>query len=131
MLTPTRLATALILALLSLALAGAAAPPPPPATLDSDGEPLPRHAIARLGSRRLFHRADLALSFSPDGSVLASTAQHGTRLWDVKTGLELTLPAKIANRTTFLDGAPPLPALPPVRPNDPRSRFVLRRAEVI
>jgi len=55
--------------------------------LDRHGDPLPEGAIARLGTLRLRQGRFHALSYSPDGSTLASAnAGEPMRLWDVKTG---------------------------------------------
>ena len=57
--------------------------------VDSDGNPLPENALARMGSlafcdgRRLDH-----VAVSPDGAFLA-TIGYPTRLWDVKSGREM------------------------------------------
>src|SRR5207249_2589605 len=68
--------------------------------LGGDGEPLPGHAIARLGSGRLFHPRINRLAFSPDGSVLASSGEGGVRIWHATTGQQLArLPVEA--RSTF------------------------------
>jgi hypothetical protein len=48
--------------------------------LDAFGNPLPRPAIARIGTSRMRHQAhDLGLIFSPDGKQLASTGWGGVQ----------------------------------------------------
>ena len=57
---------------------------------DQFGDPLPRGAIARLGTVRLRHSGPIqAVAFSPDGQFLASTnAADGAeaRIWETATG---------------------------------------------
>jgi WD40 repeat protein len=51
--------------------------------------PLPPHAVARLGSQRLYHGAvDVRhVVLSPDGKLVASTDDKGfNKLWNVETG---------------------------------------------
>jgi WD40 repeat protein len=59
--------------------------------VDLHGDPLPRGAGARLGTLRLRHAGVVTcVAYSPDGTLLASSAQDGTiRLWDPATGKEL------------------------------------------
>jgi WD40 repeat protein len=57
----------------------------------SPGQPraggLPRRALLAVGSGHLYHPAAQELTFSPDGTLLASQAPDGTvRTWDVATG---------------------------------------------
>jgi len=67
-------------------------PPALPATklstTDFHGDPLPRGAVARLGTIRLFHEYGTNVAFSADGKILAS-AGGGIHLWDATTGREL------------------------------------------
>src|SRR5207249_10960664 len=60
---------------------------------DRHGDPLPAGAIGRLGTGRLQHVADqgneglTALTFSPDGALLAGAGRDGrVSLWDAATG---------------------------------------------
>src|SRR5262249_23611341 len=59
--------------------------------LDNFGDPLPEHALARLGSTRFRHGpAIVALALGPDGKAVISSSYGQTlRLWDVATGKEL------------------------------------------
>src|SRR5579862_394424 len=58
--------------------------------VDNYGDPLPPLAVHRLGTQRLRHGAIAALSWSPDGKVVASAAGNGfvnsVRVWDAVTG---------------------------------------------
>jgi RNA polymerase sigma factor (sigma-70 family) len=62
----------------------------PPAT-DQLTEPLPAGAVARLGTMRFQHGADVnAVAFTSDGKGLVSASPAGTVcLWDAATGREL------------------------------------------
>src|SRR4051794_8981058 len=62
-----------------------------PVPVDRDGHPLPRGALARIGSARLSHGAQVnRLAFAPDGKILASAGQDRTiRLWQTSTGKEV------------------------------------------
>jgi WD40 repeat protein len=57
--------------------------------VDSLGDPLPAHALARWGTARLHHPDCDELEFSPNGKVLATTGMFDTVLWDVESGKEL------------------------------------------
>jgi len=60
-----------------------------------DDEPLPKEALARVGSTR-FRHGDIvtSMAYSPDGKWVASASRDGTaRVWDSKTGhLEIKVP---------------------------------------
>lgn len=67
---------------------------PPDVGLDKDGYPLPRGALARFGSLRLWHEEQvLDCAFSPDGQRLAVLAMRGDdrylALWDTAGGRRL------------------------------------------
>jgi WD40 repeat protein len=83
------LAAALLLGLATAARPVAAEDRPKPAEPPAD--PLPKGAVARLGSDRLRHTGPVeALCFSADGKVLVSASWDKTaRLWDAATGKEL------------------------------------------
>jgi len=55
---------------------------------DAQGDPLPTHALARLGTTRLRHTGHgraCGIAFSPDGKRMA-TLHDDIRIWDVATG---------------------------------------------
>ncbi len=66
--------------------------------LDLHGNPLPKGAVARLGSAWFRHEARLSnreLVYSPNGKLLAAGTEDGIVLWDAATGKELRhLPAE-------------------------------------
>jgi RNA polymerase sigma factor (sigma-70 family) len=63
---------------------------PAPVRTDTLGDPLPPGALARMGTLRLYHCAQLTrLVFSPDSKTLASAGLSGeVRLWEAATGKE-------------------------------------------
>jgi WD40 repeat protein/beta-lactamase regulating signal transducer with metallopeptidase domain len=71
----------------------AAAGPEPrsPATGDLHGDPLPEGALARLGTTRWRHGAEVSfVSFGPDGKTLVTAGRDDTiRLWDLASGQEI------------------------------------------
>lgn len=79
-----------------------------PARKDAFGDPLPPHAIARIGSQRLRHGTSITgLEFSPDSKYLASADQHGgVRLWDTHTATLVAVLAESGNRPAVLTFAP-------------------------
>jgi len=61
-----------------------------PERLDKRGDPLPRGALARIGTLRFRHTGLGPISFSPNGKVLASGGGDGKiRFWDPATGKEV------------------------------------------
>jgi RNA polymerase sigma factor (sigma-70 family) len=68
-----------------------AVPVPERAGKDLHGDPLPPHALARLGTVRFRHGARVShLALAPDGHTLASIGHDKVvRLWDLATGREL------------------------------------------
>jgi RNA polymerase sigma factor (sigma-70 family) len=60
---------------------------PPQALIDPIGDPLPPGAVARMGSARFHHGNNLRqIVVSADGTLIASQAGYGYKLWDGKTG---------------------------------------------
>lgn len=78
--------TGFVLALICLT---SRAPAAEPAT-DLHGDPLPPHALLRLGTTRLHHQSFMHdAAFSPDGRMLASAASNqdtSITLWEVPSG---------------------------------------------
>src|SRR5262245_20124081 len=53
----------------------------------ADGDPLPPHAVARLGVPAMhLGEAVTDLAFSPDGRLLAAADGYALTLWDATTG---------------------------------------------
>lgn len=71
--------------------------------LATHGDPLPRHAVARLGIRRWRHEGwATALAFSPGGDFLAGICMGRLTLWNVHTGMHIPSPT---GRCEHLNGS--------------------------
>jgi RNA polymerase sigma factor (sigma-70 family) len=84
----------------------AALPAPPAALRDLQGDPLPEHARARLGSVR-FRQGDAVASvrYLPDGKTLVSVgSDQAFRFWEAGSGKELQRFTGSAMRTLSPDG---------------------------
>jgi WD40 repeat protein/beta-lactamase regulating signal transducer with metallopeptidase domain len=64
---------------------------PSQAATDSHGDPLPDGALARLGTMRLRHGADITfVAFAADGKTLITAGEDDTiRVWEIATGKEI------------------------------------------
>jgi WD40 repeat protein len=86
------------LCLLALAHSPARAAAPPRPRLDRYGDPLPAHAVARLGTVRWTHCGDVySLAFSKDGKTLASGGGRFFCLWRVADGKRIGGPHEGGN----------------------------------
>ncbi len=77
---------------------GKASDAPVPVRTDACGDPLPRGALARLGTTRFRHQGVAwAVAFSPDGKTLAARTWDAFLLFDAATGREVRrLPGRFA-----------------------------------
>ena len=92
----------ILVVLVAQGVSRAAAPPLP--RLDHYGDPLPPHAVARLGTTRLRHPGGAEqLAFSADGKTLASS-KNGVRLWRVADGRLMKYTEKLASVTRVGNG---------------------------
>src|SRR5262245_35368498 len=83
-----------LLGLGAVAAAEAAAPPTP--WVDAYGDPLPKGAVARLGTIRWRHDGAAAFAFTRTGETLVSIGSGAIQFWDVKTGKVVrSFPTKI------------------------------------
>jgi WD40 repeat protein len=85
---------AVLLGLLTLRQAFVPAAGPPLVALDEQGDPLPPHALARLGTLRLRTTEEIrSADWSPDGRYLASGNRQGrAQVWDARTGRLVAVP---------------------------------------
>ena len=82
--------TLCILASPSGALAQETKKDPPDDRFDLYGDPLPKGAIARLGTGRLCRAGIQFLAFTPDSMKLVTVADEGkVQVWDINSGQEL------------------------------------------
>jgi WD40 repeat protein len=79
-----------------------------PPRKDAFGDPLPPHALGRIGSTRLRHAHPVtALAFSPDGKILAAADEDGgVRLWDGHTGALVAVLPERRGRPAVLTFSP-------------------------
>ncbi|MBI3865843.1 MAG: PD40 domain-containing protein [Planctomycetia bacterium] len=95
---------ALSLTVLSFSsIAGAAQDAPGRPATDALGDPLPPDAVARIGTVRLRHAAEVsALAFSPDGKRISSaTIWFDVGVWDAHTGQSLAFRRRRQEETLF------------------------------
>jgi hypothetical protein len=80
--------------LLSLGLVSVPAAAPIPVARDGQGDPLPPHVLARLGTVRLRTVEPInTVAWSPDGRHLAVGGYYGTaRVWEAGSGRRVPLP---------------------------------------
>lgn len=74
----------------------------PQARTDALGDPLPPQAVARLGSRRLYHGWIVRnVVLSRDSKYVVSSSWDGNRLWDAASGRELRLREELREAAVF------------------------------
>src|SRR5947209_7757456 len=80
----------LLAALLSTPVTSATPVQPPAGRADALGDPLPAHALLRVGTVRLRHGDSVTtLAVSGDGKTIISAGRDDTlRVWDLATGKE-------------------------------------------
>jgi RNA polymerase sigma factor (sigma-70 family) len=75
--------------------------------VDAHGDPLPPGALARLGTVRFRHAGQVtAVTYSPDGKIIAAAAGRMVRLWEADTGRPLRRLRGEFGRTTGLVFSP-------------------------
>jgi hypothetical protein len=84
MFSSTQYLLACLLGLAVVAAADSAAPPVP--RVDAYGDPLPRGAVARLGTVRWRHDGASAFAFTRAGETLVLVGSGAVQFWDIKTG---------------------------------------------
>ncbi|MBL8797042.1 MAG: sigma-70 family RNA polymerase sigma factor [Planctomycetia bacterium] len=73
-----------------------------PVRADVFGDPLPPHALARLGTVRMRHPGLVFVTCLPDGKRAITSSNDGPRLWDIASGKEI----RRFTRSAEDDGSP-------------------------